>query len=48
MLNMTPTGNAACTAIYGSELSINLGSDFRTATTYAVSVNDKKRTFVAR
>ena len=49
VLNWIPTGNVACTAIYGSyELSINLGSDFRTGTTYAVSVNDKKTAFVAR
>ena len=35
--------------IYGSyELSINLGSDFRSGTTYKVSVNDKTTTFVAQ
>jgi hypothetical protein len=49
VLNWIPTGNVACTAIYGSyQLSINLGSYFRTGTTYAVTVNDKKTTFVAR
>ena len=49
VLNWMPTGNPPCTAIYGSyELSINLGSDFRTGTTYQVSVNDKKTSFVAR
>ena len=49
VLNWIPTGNVACTAIYGSyELSINIGSDFRSGTTYAVSVNDKKTAFVAR
>ena len=49
VLNWVPTGIVACTAIYGSyELSINIGSDFRSGTTYAVSVNDKKTAFVAR
>jgi hypothetical protein len=49
VLNWMPTGNVACTAIYGSyELSINLGSDFRVGTTYAVTVNDKRTTFLAR
>ena len=49
VLNWMPTGNPACTAIYGSyELSINLGSDFRSGTTYKVSVNDKTTAFVAQ
>jgi hypothetical protein len=49
VLNWMPTGNPACTAIYGSyELNINLGSDFRSGTTYQVSVNDKTTTFVAQ
>ena len=49
VLNWMPTGNLACTAIYGSyELSINLGSDFRRGTTYQVTVNDKTTTFVAQ
>jgi hypothetical protein len=49
VLNWMPTGNPPCTMIYGSyELSINLGSDFRSGTTYTVSVNDKKTTFVAQ
>jgi hypothetical protein len=49
VLNWMPTGNAPCTMIYGSyELAINLGSDFRPGTTYSVSVNDKRTSFVAR
>jgi len=49
VLNWMPTGNVACTAIYGSyELNINLGSDFRSGTTYKVSVNDKNTTFVGQ
>ena len=35
--------------IYGSyELNVNLGSDFRSGTTYTVRVNDKSTTFVAQ
>lgn len=49
VLNSMPAGNPPCTMIYGSyELNINLGSDFRPGTTYTVSVNDKKTTFVAQ
>jgi hypothetical protein len=49
VLNWMPTGSPPCTMIYGSyELNINLGSDFRRGTTYSVSVNDKKTTFVAQ
>jgi len=49
VLNWMPTGTPICTMIYGSyELSINLGSDFRSGTTYKVSVNDKTTTFVAQ
>jgi hypothetical protein len=49
VLNWMPTGNPACTMIYGSyELNINLGSDFRRGTTYSVIVNDKRTTFVAQ
>ena len=49
VLNWMPTGNVSCTAIYGSyELSINLGSDFQTGTTYQVRVNDKATSFVAQ
>jgi hypothetical protein len=49
VLNWMPTGTPVCTMIYGSyELSINLGSDFRSGTTYTVSVNDKTTTFVAQ
>jgi hypothetical protein len=49
VLNWMPTGSPPCTMIYGSyELNINLGSDFRRGTTYSVSVNDKRTTFVAQ
>lgn len=49
VLNWMPAGNVPCTMIYGPyELNINLGSEFRTGTTYAVSVNDKKTTFIAQ
>ena len=50
VLNWMPTGNdIACTMIYGSyELNINLGSGFQRGTTYSVSVNDKRTTFVAQ
>jgi len=49
VLNWMPAGNPPCTMIYGSyELDINLGSDFRPGTTYSVSVNDKRTTFVAQ
>lgn len=49
VLNWMPTGNPPCTMIYGSyELNINLGSDFRRGTTYSVSVNDKRTTFVTQ
>ena len=49
VLNWMPAGSPPCTMIYGSYvLNINLGSDFRPGTTYTVSVNDKKTTFVAQ
>ena len=49
VLNWMPTGNPPCTMIYGSyELNVNLGTDFRHGTTYFVSVNDKRTSFVAR
>jgi hypothetical protein len=49
VLNWIPAGNPPCTLIYGSyEVNVNLGSDFRRGTTYTVSVNDKKTTFVAQ
>jgi hypothetical protein len=49
VLNWMPTGNPPCTMIYGSyEVNINLGSDFQRGTTYSVSVNDKRTTFVAQ
>jgi hypothetical protein len=49
VLNWMPAGSPPCTMIYGSyELNINLGGDFRAGTTYSVSVNDKRTTFVAQ
>jgi hypothetical protein len=49
VLNWIPTGNPPCTMIYGSYgLNVNLGTDFRHGTTYFVSVNDKRTSFVAQ
>ena len=46
VLNSMPTGNPACTAIYGSyELTVDLGSDFAPGQTYTVQVNDKSTSF---
>lgn len=46
VLNSMPTGNVACTMIYGSyELNLDLGRDFRVGATYTVQVNDKTTTF---
>ena len=46
VLNSMPTGNVACTMIYGTyELNIDLGRDFRAGGTYTINVNDKTTTF---
>jgi hypothetical protein len=46
VLNSIPTGEVACTMIYGTyELSLDLGRDFRAGGTYTVNVNDKTTTF---
>lgn len=46
VLNSMPTGNVACTMIYGTyELMVDLGSEFEPGTTYTVQVNDKTTTF---
>ena len=46
VLNSMPTGDVACTMIYGSyDLSLDLGRDFRAGGTYTVNVNDKTTTF---
>lgn len=46
VLNSMPTGDVACTMIYGSyELTVDLGSDFAPGSTYTVQVNDKSTTF---
>ena len=46
VLNSMPTGDVACTMIYGTyELSLDLGRDFRAGGTYTVNVNDKTATF---
>jgi len=46
VLNSMPTGNPACTMIYGTyDLHIDLGRDFRAGATYTVHVNDKTTMF---
>lgn len=46
VLNSMPTGDVACTMIYGTyELSLDLGRDFRAGATYTVNVNDTTTTF---
>jgi hypothetical protein len=46
VLNSMPTGDVACTMIYGTyELTLDLGRDFRAGGTYTVNVNDKTTTF---
>ena len=46
VLNSMPTGDVACTMIYGTyELSLDLGRDFRAGGTYTVNVNDRTTTF---
>jgi hypothetical protein len=46
VLNSMPSGNVACTMIYGTyELNLDLGRDFRAGGTYTVNVNDKTTTF---
>jgi hypothetical protein len=46
LLNSMPTGNVACTMIYGTyDLNLDLGRDFRAGGTYTVNVNDKTTTF---
>ena len=46
VLNSMPTGDVACTMIYGTyELTVDLGRDFRSGGTYTVNINDKTATF---
>ena len=46
VLNSMPTGDVACTMIYGTyELNLDLGRDFRAGGTYTVNVNDRTTTF---
>jgi hypothetical protein len=46
VLNSMPTGNVACTMIYGTyELNIDLGREFRAGATHTVNVNDTTTTF---
>ena len=46
VLNSMPTGDIACTMIYGTtSLNIDLGRDFRAGGTYTGNVNDKTTTF---
>jgi hypothetical protein len=47
--NSIPTGQVACTMIYGTyELNLNLGSDYTPGQTYTVRVNDETTTFTAQ
>lgn len=49
VLNSMPTGDPVCTMIYGTyELNIDLGTDFRSGTTYTVRVNDSTTSFTAQ
>jgi hypothetical protein len=46
VLNSIPTGEVACTMIYGTyKLGLDLGRDFRAGGTCTVNVNDKTTTF---
>lgn len=46
VINSMPTGDVACTMIYGTyELNLDLGRDFRAGGTYTVNVNDRTTTF---
>ena len=46
VLNSMPTGDVACTMIYGTyELNLDLGRDFPAGATYTVNVNDTTTTF---
>lgn len=46
VLNSMPKGDVICTMIYGTyQLTIDLGSDFDSGTTYTVRVNDKGQAF---
>ena len=45
VLNSMPTGDVACTMIYGTyELTLDLGRDFRAGGTYTVNVNGRTTT----
>jgi hypothetical protein len=47
--NTMPTGDVACTMIYGmKDHNVNLGSDFVSGETYTVIVNGESTTFVAQ
>ena len=46
VFNSMPTGDVACTMIYGTyQVSLDLGRDFRAGATYTVNVNDVTTTF---
>ncbi|HET8569751.1 MAG TPA: hypothetical protein VFM93_12300 [Candidatus Limnocylindria bacterium] len=48
ILNSMPTGDVACTMIYGwYDLEVAIGSDFVRGATYTVRVNDRTVTFTA-
>ena len=47
--NHLPTGNVACTAIYGyTTHDVGLGGGFVTGVTYTIEVNDKSQSFTPR
>ena len=44
--SMPSADNTVCTAIYGTyDLQLDLGSDFKTGSTYTIRVNDRTQTF---
>lgn len=44
--NSIPSAETACTMIYGTyDLQLDLGTDFRSGTTYTIRVNDRTQTF---
>lgn len=47
--NRMPFGDAGCTTVYGTyELTVDLGTDFRSGSPYTVRVNDRTTTFTAQ
>lgn len=49
VFNRQPTGNVACTAIYGMVTNeVQLGSGFASGTTYAIEINGRRESFTFR